>query len=130
MLQSSNEPEGFAESISILLYQNEINRLSPQIKQLCGIKSKAAISLTFDLHCKAKSCHVPVSVLSSYLRTLPNWLSKTQQTTLLFTCNKILLAHFPFASYYLSWTQQTTTCNKTFLAHFTKFGWWHYFCTV
>ena len=38
-------PDSFSEYKQI--------RLSPQIRLLYGIKSKAAISLTFDLHCKS-----------------------------------------------------------------------------
>ena len=37
---------------------------------LYGIKSKAAICLPFNLHCKINSCLVLYSVLPSYLRTL------------------------------------------------------------
>ena len=47
--------------------------LSPQIRRLYSRNSKAAISLTFDLHCKAIAALIVLdySALSSYLRTLP-----------------------------------------------------------
>ena len=47
------------------------NMPSPQIRLPYRIKSKAAISLTFNLHCKSNSCFVIYSVLSSYLMTSP-----------------------------------------------------------
>ena len=43
-------------------------------KTMYRIKSRAAISLPFNLHCKSNSCRVHYSVSSSYLRTLPSLL--------------------------------------------------------
>ena len=47
--------------------------LYPQIRLLFGIKTKAALSLPFNVHCEAMAakCFVLNSVLSSYLKTLP-----------------------------------------------------------
>ena len=47
-------------------------RHCPPIRWLCGIKYKAAMSLTCNLQCKAKAALFLDSVLLSYLRTLPN----------------------------------------------------------
>ena len=47
--------------------------ISPQIRRLYAINSKAAISLTLDSHCESDSCLVLYSRLSSYVRTVPNW---------------------------------------------------------
>ena len=58
-------------SVLYLLYV-----LYPQIKLLYGITSKAAISLTFNLHCKviAALFSIPYSHPTLYLRTLQKYL--------------------------------------------------------
>ena len=45
--------------------------VSPQIKLLYGIMSKAAISMTFNLQCKAKAALFFIPYRRPSLRTLP-----------------------------------------------------------